>query len=64
MRLKFKNQDFQTNAVNAAVDLFVGQENTYSTLRFTGISERLLCWKCFENRSKYIGREYAYSTET
>ena len=49
MRLKFKNQDFQTNAVNAAVDLFVGQENTYSTLIFTGIFERLLCWKGFEN---------------
>ena len=31
MKLKFKNQDFQTDAVNAVVDLFVGQEKTYST---------------------------------
>ena len=31
MKLKFKNQDFQTDATNAVVDLFVGQENTHST---------------------------------
>ena len=31
MKLKFKNQDFQTNAVNAVVDLFSGQEKTHST---------------------------------
>ena len=31
MKLKFKNQDFQTDAVNAVVDLFVGQEKTHST---------------------------------
>lgn len=31
MKLKFKNQDFQTDAVNAVVDLFAGQENTRST---------------------------------
>ena len=30
MKLKFKNQDFQTDAVNAVVDLFAGQENTQS----------------------------------
>ena len=35
MRLKFKNQDFQTNAVNAVVDLFAGQENTHSTFSVT-----------------------------
>lgn len=35
MKLKFKNQDFQTNAVNAVVDLFVGQENTYNTFSVT-----------------------------
>lgn len=35
MKLKFKNQDFQTNAVNAIVDLFAGQENTYSTFSVT-----------------------------
>ena len=27
MKLKFKNQDFQTDAMNAVVDLFTGQEN-------------------------------------
>ncbi len=31
MKLKFKNQDFQTDATNAVVDLFMGQENTHST---------------------------------
>lgn len=31
MKLKFKNQDFQTDAVNAVVDLFTGQEHTRST---------------------------------
>ncbi len=31
MKLKFKNQDFQTDATNAVVDLFAGQENAHST---------------------------------
>ena len=31
MKLKFKNQDFQTDAVNAVVDLFLGQEKTKGT---------------------------------
>jgi len=31
MKLKFKNQDFQTDAVNSVVDLFAGQEKTRST---------------------------------
>lgn len=31
MKLKFKNQDFQTDAVNSVVDLFIGQEHTRST---------------------------------
>ena len=31
MKLKFKNQDFQTDAVNAVVDLFVGQEKNQAT---------------------------------
>ena len=35
MKLKFKNQDFQTNAVNAVVDLFADQENTYNTFSVT-----------------------------
>lgn len=31
MKLKFKHQDFQTDAVNAVVDLFAGQESAHST---------------------------------
>lgn len=31
MKLKFKNQDFQTDAVNAACDLFAGQEKNRTT---------------------------------
>ena len=31
MKLKFKNQDFQTDATNAVADLFLGQENKHST---------------------------------
>jgi type III restriction enzyme len=35
LKLKFKNQDFQTDAVNAVVDLFCGQEKTSSTFSVT-----------------------------
>lgn len=28
MKLKFRNQDFQTDAMNAVADLFAGQEET------------------------------------
>ena len=38
MKLKFKSQDFQTQAVNAVVDLFNGQEKTKST--FSVVDER------------------------
>ena len=31
MKLKFKNQDFQTAAVNAVADLFIGQEKSSNT---------------------------------
>ncbi len=40
MKLKFKNQDFQTDAVNAVVDLFLGQEKTHST--FSVVEEKQL----------------------
>ncbi len=40
MKLKFKNQDFQTEAVNAVVDLFTGQEKTRST--FSVVEEKQL----------------------
>lgn len=38
MKLKFKSQDFQTQAVNSVVDLFTGQEKTKST--FSVMEER------------------------
>ena len=38
MKLKFKNQDFQTDAVNTVVDLFTGQEKTRST--FSVVEEK------------------------
>ena len=40
MKLKFKNQDFQTDAVNSVVDLFAGQEKTRST--FSVVEEKQL----------------------
>ena len=38
MKLKFKNQDFQTDAVNAVADLFSGQEK--STMTFSIVEEQ------------------------
>lgn len=38
MKLKFKNQDFQINAMDAVVDLFAGQEKTRST--FSVVEEK------------------------
>ncbi|GHU55251.1 hypothetical protein AGMMS49975_16800 [Clostridia bacterium] len=35
MKLKFKNQDFQTDAVNAVVDLFKGQRKKQDTFSIT-----------------------------
>ena len=35
MKLKFKNQDFQTDAVNAVADLFKGHERLKSTFEIT-----------------------------
>lgn len=45
MKLKFKNQDFQTDAVNAVVDLFAGQESMRSTFAIQGDDQLRL----FEN---------------
>ena len=42
MKLKFKNQDFQTDAVNAVVDLFAGQEKTSSTFSVEGYQLNML----------------------
>lgn len=35
MKLKFKNQDFQTDAVNAVADLFQGHQKMRSTFEIT-----------------------------
>lgn len=42
MKLKFKNQDFQTDAVNAVADIFVGQENLQSTFEIARDSQMTL----------------------
>ena len=44
MKLKFKEQDFQTLAVNAVVDLFTGQEHTHGTFSVekSGQSNRVM----------------------
>ena len=42
MKLKFKNQEFQTDAVNAVADLFVGQEKLSSTFEITNVEEKNL----------------------
>ena len=45
MKLKFKNQQFQTDAVDAVVDLFKGQEKLTSTFEISNGPNQLL----FEN---------------
>ena len=35
LKLKFKNQDFQTDAVNAVADLFQGHQKMRSTFEIT-----------------------------
>lgn len=37
MKLKFKNQQFQTDAVDSVADLFKGQEKLRSTFEITNI---------------------------
>ena len=44
MKLKFKNQVFQTDAVNAVADLFLGQEKTRSTFAVEH-SDNLSLWE-------------------
>lgn len=51
MKLKFKNQDFQTDAVNAVVDLFAGQEKQTST--FSVVLENQL-----ENQMSILQNEH------
>ena len=42
MKLKFKNQQFQTDAVNAVADLFKGQERLQSTFEISDSSQMSL----------------------
>ena len=42
MKLKFKNQDFQTDAVNAVCDLFLGQEKRHSSFEISKNVSNLL----------------------
>jgi len=42
MKLKFKNQQFQTNAVNAVVGLFEGQKQGHGTFTITGDNQLML----------------------
>ena len=57
MKLKFKNQNFQTDAVNAVVDLFIGQEKTQST--FSVMDDRLTTFlnELGQGNALYIDQE-------
>jgi len=41
LKLKFKNQDFQTEAVNAVADLFIGQEKSTMTFSIDNNSDQM-----------------------
>lgn len=56
MKLKFKNQDFQTDAVNAVVDLFMGQEKTHSTFSVVEENQMLLMNDFGIGNALYIDR--------
>ena len=56
MKLKFKNQDFQTDAVNAVVDLFMGQEKTHSTFSVVEEKQMLLMNDFGIGNALYIDR--------
>ena len=56
MKLKFKNQDFQTDAVNAVVDLFIGQEKTHSTFSVVEENQMMLMNDFGIGNALYIDR--------
>lgn len=56
MKLKFKNQDFQTDAVNAVVDLFTGQEKTHSTFSVVEENQMMLMNDFGIGNALYIDR--------
>ena len=41
MKLKFKHQEFQTEAVNAVADLFAGQEKSTATFSVDNNSDQM-----------------------
>ncbi len=57
MKLKFKTQDFQTQAVNAVVDLFTGQENTQSTFSVVDERQTSLLTEMGQGNALYIDQE-------
>ena len=56
MKLKFKNQDFQTDAVNAVVDLFTAQEKTHSTFSVVEENQMMLMNDFGIGNALYIDR--------
>ena len=57
MKLKFKSQDFQTQAVNAVVDLFTGQEKTKSTFSVVDERQTSLLPEMGQGNDLYIDQE-------
>lgn len=57
MKLKFKSQDFQTQAVNAVVDLFTGQEKTQSTFSVVDERQTSLLPEMGQGNALYIDQE-------
>ena len=57
MKLKFKSQDFQTQAVNAVVDLFSGQEKTKSTFSVVDERQTSLLPEMGQGNALYIDQE-------
>lgn len=57
MKLKFKNQNFQTDAVNAVVDLFIGQEKTQSTFSVMDDSQTTFLNELGQGNALYIDQE-------
>ena len=57
MKLKFKSQDFQTQAVNAVVDLFIGQEKTQSTFSVMDDRQTTFLNELGQGNALYIDQE-------
>ncbi|WP_300134930.1 DEAD/DEAH box helicase family protein [uncultured Oscillibacter sp.] len=57
MKLKFKTQGFQTDAVNAVVDLFTGQEKTQSTFSVMDDRQTTFLNELGQGNALYIDQE-------